>query len=497
MKLTKTDYLIYRDCGKNAWLKVHKPDIYYEKPLSAFDEGIIETGNEVDELARDLFPGGVLLTSRDAIDETMELVNSHINVIYQPVFETEKYKIVCDIIVWDDVNQVYDLYEVKASNSGENKKAKDELYSYDIAFQYLVLKELNIPIGKLNLVRLNSEYVRGGDLDIDNLFSIEDFTENVLNIAEVVSEEMKNAYEILSRDVEPFGSCKCITRGRSSHCTTFSYSNPDVPPYSVHDISRIGSSKSKLAELIDRGIFKIEDVPEDFPLSEKQRNQVVATQTGKIFMSKEEINEFLSKISTPISFLDYETFAAGIPRHTGFSPFNQITFQFSLHVVNEEEKEPEHFEFIFTENTNPDIAFIEALKKHIPSTGHIVVWNKSFEMGRNKDLARRNPEYQAFLENVNGRVIDLMDIFSNQHFIHPKFKGKTSIKYILPVLAPDLSYKALDIQEGATASNTWDQIVSGGFSKEEAKEKTQQLLTYCELDTLAMYRIWKYLREIG
>lgn len=496
MKLTKTDYLIFRDCGKNAWLKVHKPDIYYAKPLSAFDQGIIETGNEVDELARDLFPGGVLLTSRDAAEETMELVNSHINVIYQPVFETEKYKIVCDIIVWDDVTQVYDLYEVKASNSGENKKAKDELYSYDIAFQYLVLKELNIPIGKLNLVRLNSEYVRGGDLDIDNLFSIEDFTENVLNITEVVSEEMKNAYEILSSKVEPFGNCKCITRGRSSHCTTFSYSNPLVSPYSVHDISRIGSSKSKLAELIDRGIFKIEDVPEDFPLSEKQRNQVMATQFDKIIINKEEIQEFLDTISTPISFLDYETFPSGIPRFTGFSPFNQITFQFSLHVVNEIGKEPEHFEFIFTESTNPDVAFIEALKKYLPETGHIVVWNKSFEMGRNKDLAKRNPEYQIFLEDVNSRVIDLMDIFSNQHFVHPKFKGKTSIKYILPVLAPDLSYKALDIQEGATASNTWDMIVSDGYSKEEALEKTEQLLTYCELDTLAMYRIWKYLIDL-
>lgn len=27
-KLTKTDFLIYKDCAKNAWLKVHKPDIY-------------------------------------------------------------------------------------------------------------------------------------------------------------------------------------------------------------------------------------------------------------------------------------------------------------------------------------------------------------------------------------------------------------------------------------------------------------------------------------
>jgi hypothetical protein len=75
-------------------------------------------------------------------------------------------------------------------------------------------------------------------------------------------------------------------------------------------------------------------------------------------------------------------------------------------------------------------------------------------------------------------------------------KGKTSIKYILPVLAPELSYKALDIKEGATASDTWNKIVRGEFFKEEAQEKTEHLKTYCKLDTYAMYAIWKYLESI-
>jgi hypothetical protein len=496
MKLTKTNYLIYKDCAKNAWLKVHRPDIYFAKPLSAFDEGIIETGNEVDELARGLFPDGVIPVDRDASGETMEFVKAKTPVIYQPVFETDKYKVICDILVWNQNFNVYDLYEVKASNSGDNKKAKDKLYTYDISFQYLVLKELNVPLGKLNLIRLNSEYVRSVDLDIYQLFSVEDFTDRVMKVLDIVADEMKNAYEVLSEEVEPFGSCKCITRGRNAHCTTFSYSNPDIPEYSVHDISRIGSSKIKLAELIDSKIYSILDVPEDFPLSEKQRNQVIATQLNKTFIDKKEIEEFLSNISTPISFLDYETFAAGIPRFAGYSPFNQIPFQFSLHVVEEHDKEPSHKEFIFTNNKNPDEEFILALKKHLPKDGHVIVWYKSFEMGRNKDLMERNPEHKSFLEDLNSRIVDLMDIFTNQHFIHPKFKGKTSIKYILPVLAPDLSYKALDIQEGATASNTWDQIVSGGYDEEEAKEKANQLKTYCKLDTYAMYRIWKHLREL-
>ena len=118
MQLTKTDYLIYKDCAKNAWLKIHKPDIYFAKPLSVFDQGIIETVNEVDTLARELFPDGVLVAGLDAWEETKKLIKSETSVIYQPVFETDLYKVICDILVWNSATKVYDLYEVKASNSG-------------------------------------------------------------------------------------------------------------------------------------------------------------------------------------------------------------------------------------------------------------------------------------------------------------------------------------------------------------------------------------------
>ncbi|MEK7585904.1 MAG: DUF2779 domain-containing protein [Patescibacteria group bacterium] len=495
MKLTKTDYLIYKDCAKNAWLKVHKPDIYYAEPLSAFDQGIIETGNEVDTLARSLFPDGVLVTDRSGTEETKKLVEAQTPVIYQPVFETDLYKVICDILVWNSSTKLYDLYEVKASNSGEDKKAKDKLYSQDIAFQHLVLKELQIPVGNLYLIRLNAEYTRAGDLDIKELFSIENFTDQVFEITDSVAEEMKNAQEILRDDKEPVGACKCITRGRSSHCTTFSYSNPDVPEYSIHDISRIGSSKRKLEDLVDSSILSIYDVPSEFTLSDKQRNQVDAVQSGKTFIDKEGVSNFLDKISLPISFLDYETFPSAIPRFAGYHPFNQIPFQFSIHILEEVGQESLHAEFLFTQDKNPDQAFIESLQEHLPESGSVLVWHKSFEMGRNKELAERNPERKEFLENLNSRIVDLEDVFTEQYFIHPEFRGKTSIKYILPVLAPELSYKALDISEGATASDTWNKIVTKQFSVEEAQEKIKSLLIYCKLDTHAMYAIWKYLVE--
>jgi len=497
MKLTKTDFLIYRDCGKNAWLKIHKPEVYFSKPLSDFDQGIIDMGNDVDAVARGLFPGGVLVTDRSDTTETARLMEARTPIIYQPVFETPLYKMICDILVWNPDQNVYDLYEVKASNSGEEKKAKDKLYACDIAFQYNVLKELNIPLGTLYLVRLNSEYVRSADIVLHELFSIEDFTDRVLEMADSVAEEMRNAHEILDTETEPAGPCRCITRGRSAQCTTFTHSNPHVPEYSVHDISNIGKSKRKLEELVDSGMFSIHDVPEEFELSDKQRNQVRAAQSGKTFIDKHEIDTFLNTISLPISFLDYETFNPAVPRFDGYSPFNQIPFQYSIHVLHEKGKEPEHEEFLFTKNLNPDELFIASLQKDLPATGSVLVWHKSFEMGRNNDLIKRNPQHQAFLEDLNARIIDLKDVFADQYYIHPDFKGKTSIKFVLPVLAPQLSYKELEIGNGSEAMNTWNKLVTGDATDTERAEVEKNMLEYCGLDTYAMYAIWKHLGELA
>ncbi|MBU4480091.1 DUF2779 domain-containing protein [Patescibacteria group bacterium] len=496
MKLSKTNYLIYRDCGKNAWVRIHRPDVFKKYPLSAFEEGIIETGNEVDILARNLFPGGVSIDDRYDFKYTKELMEEKTPVIYQPVFETEKYQIACDIMVWNKDTEKYDLYEVKASNSGEDKKKKDELYTYDIAFQYIVLKDLGIPVGKLYLTRLNCEYVRRGDLNLNEFFTKEDFTERVLENEDLVREEMRVAYDYLFQEDEPNGFCSCITKGRNGHCTTFEYSNPGIPKYSVHDISRIGLSKRKLEELIDSGIYDILNVPEDLKLSDKQSNQISVARSQKDIIDREEIKTFLDTIEYPIAFFDYETFPSAIPRFDGYSPYNQIPFQFSVHILEKPGEELKHKEFIYTGNKNPDEYVIKALQELIPGKGSVIVWYKSFEMSRNKELGKRNPDFEKFLSNLNDRVVDLEEPFKNQFYVHPHFKGKTSIKYILPALVPELSYKKLEIQEGGTASNTWNKIVTGEYSDEEIKKQTENLLRYCELDTLAMVEIFDVLQKI-
>jgi len=495
MKLSKTNYLVYRDCAHNMWVKTHRPEVYHAKPLSVFEQAIIEAGNDVDVRARGLFPGGVLIRRGDAAG-TAGLVAERVPVLYQPVFETDRYTTACDILVWNEAARTYDLYEVKASTSGDDRRAKDDLYAHDIAFQALVLRENGVPLGRLNLVRLNGEYVLDGPLDLARLLTREDFTDRVAPILDRVAAEMDAAHEVLSLSELPEPPCACIRKGRSSQCTTFAYINPAVPDYSIHDLTRIGASPKKLEALLDRGVLALENVPDDVELTPAQRHQVEAARRRTVFVDPAPLAAFLETLSFPLAFLDYETYPAALPRFPGYGPFHHIPFQFSLHVVDRPGAAPVHREFLFTDAGAPDTPFVEALKAGLPSEGTVLVWNKTFEKGINAKLAERRPAKRAFLEDVNARVVDLMDVFSGQMVVHPGFRGRTSIKWVLPALVPELTYKGLAIQEGATASETWNAIVTGELEGGAAQKARADLLSYCGLDSLAMVEIWRALEAL-
>ena len=491
-KLSKTNYLVYRDCAHNAWVKVHRPEVYHARPPSVFEQAVMDTGNDVDARARDLFPGGVLIRRGDA-EGTAGLVAERYPVLYQPVFETDRYTTACDILVWNDARGAYDLYEVKASTSGEDRRTKDDLYAHDLAFQALVLRECGVPLGRLNLVRLDGSYVSDGTLDLARLFTREDFTDRVTPLFEAVAAEMDAAHDVIGLDTLPQPPCACVYKGRSSHCTSFAFINPDVPDYSVHDLTRIGASPRRLRSLVDVGILAITDIPDDFELTQNQANQVRAARQGRAFLEVGPLAGFLARLRHPISFLDYETYPCALPRFAGFRPYDHVPFQFSQHVVSHPGGEAVHRDFLFTGRACPDDYFVGALKAALPQEGSVVVWNRPFEQGINAKLAERLPEERAFLDSVNERIIDLMDVFTGQMVVHPQFRGRTSIKWVLPALVPQLSYQGLAIQEGATASETWNRIVTGDLEGDEAEEARKDLLAYCKRDSLAMVEIWRAL----
>lgn len=491
--LTKTDYVLYRECPNNVWYKIHKPELYYESELSEFEKAIIETGNEVELVARQLFPTGILIEGRDiaAQELTKKYLSEERPTLFQPVFEVDGFLCALDILKFNSEDKTYSIYEVKATNSID-----DKTHFHDLAFQYNVLKKLGYKVKSAHLIHLNSEYVRSGELDIIKLFEIEDVTSAIEDLSEYVSNEMNQALQYISAEAKPNGFCCCIYKGRSRHCSTFKHSNPQVPEYSVHDIARIGNSKAKLQEMIDGYIFDLKDVPDHIKLSDIQKNQLDAHTLDRVLKHKDKITEEFESLTFPLYFLDYETFPCAIPRYDGFSPYQQIPFQYSLHVLDSEGAEPKHYEYLCADPCDPSNLFAESLEKVIGTKGSVIVWNKSFECGINKKIASRLPQYQTLMDAVNGRVYDLEDIFTKQYFVHKDFKGKTSIKSILSVLVPEHSYKNLGIKEGGTASQSWNELISEETSAERKEQIISDLKEYCKMDTFAMYAIWNSLNKI-
>ncbi len=378
--------------------------------------------------------------------------------------------------------------EVKSTNS-----VKPE-HIYDLAFQRVAFEDAGYIIGKIAVIHLDKTYTRRKAVEPTELLTQTDVTEKVEKILPTIRLQAYDAIEVLKQTDEP-KKCSCRLKTKSGHCPTFHYLNPDIPEYSVFNISRIGAKN--LAILVDGDIHNVRDVPDDIKLSIGQQNQVKVAKSKEPIINKTAIKELLSELEYPLYFLDYETVSSALPMFSGCTPFQQIPFQYSLHVLREPDGELEHYEYLGRDSVNPPMReLLASLKSHLGETGSVIVWYKVFEKGRNSEMGKAFPEYADFLEGVNIRVFDLMDIFSKQHYVHQDFKGSCSIKYVLPVLVPEFSYKEMEIQNGLVASIRWYDAVMGVADKEQADKTYEALLKYCCLDTLAMVKIYEYLRAL-
>jgi hypothetical protein len=253
----------------------------------------------------------------------------------------------------------------------------------------------------------------------------------------------------------------------------------------------------KARSYYEQGIRTLRDVPDDLKLSVTQKNQVRAAKDGAPIIDRVGIKRTLDALPYPLYFLDYETFAASIPPFDDFKPCQVMPFQYSVHVMEAPTAEPIHVDYLAPKfgNTIPDLC--RSLRGHIGTSGTVVVWNKRFENNRNEEMGKLSPDDEPFLTSLNERMFDLMDIFADQLYVDARFDGSCSIKNILPVLVPTLSYKDLPIREGMGASISWYRTFGPGTTAEQQAKTRKNLLDYCKLDTFAMVEILRNLRTIA
>src|SRR5258708_6461977 len=177
--ISKTDYVLWRECAKNAWLKLHRPDIYYATELTEFEQSVIDAGIEVEGAARGLFPAGILITASktEAQQKTAELLTTNSGTLFQPVFEKDSLLAAIDVLQFDCGTGEHAIHEIKSSTRIE------EQHLYDLAFQVVLLRKHGRKVSRACLVHLNPNYSRQGDLYLENLFVSVDVTGRVDQIA--------------------------------------------------------------------------------------------------------------------------------------------------------------------------------------------------------------------------------------------------------------------------------------------------------------------------
>ena len=435
-----------------AWLWLKKNDPKKLPPVDDNTQALFDAGHQFEPFAESLFPEGTTLGFSDYGEylslpqRTQDAIKSGAQILFQPRFEWENYTCISDIVCFVGDDEV-DLYEIKASTS-----VKPD-HEFDLAFQTAVLEGTGLKVRYIYVVHVNNKYVRNGSIEADKITLIQEITEKVRSKGELTAKHMPQALAVAKQAKMP---------------------DPDPA------LAKLGSKSEWLKVYANIAPQEPETWSDD-----------VAP-----IIHHYEIKKFLGELKYPLYFLDYETMSGLIPYFDGHRPYQQVPFQYSLHVLSSPEAELEQREYLHRENSDPSRPLIEQLLKDIGTEGTVLVWYESFEKARNSELGDMLPEYKEAMESINDRVVDLITPFKQKWYDDPRFGGSASIKQVLPVLCPELSYKGLGIQEGGSAQRLWMEAVLDSKRSDQKDQIISDLVDYCKLDTLAMVEIYKKLLSI-
>ena len=516
MALSKSRYTNFCQCDKMLWLQVHKPQEAQE------DEGAqssFETGRLVGKYAQQLFHPFVDATQlkpngaqdRDAmLLRTRELLKAGTQNIAEAAFSWNGNYCAVDILHRTDKG--YAIYEVKStsSDSDDGNSPKELLpYLQDVAYQKYVLSQCGITVTGTYLVQLNRAYVRGPQLDIQQLFVVSDLAPFLDEESAKVPNNIAVAQNLLQQTAEPGTEmgrqCNnpndCPFR---NYCTKSLLHQVGSQVDFEHDITVLNFYRmplKKKLELLKQGIVTMDQVDDIEDLTKIQQLQVNNYISKADYIDVVNIRKFLNEqIRYPLYFLDFETSQYAIPQFEGSKPYQQIPFQYSLHYIEREGGALKHKEFLGDGKNDPRRALAEQLVADIPMGVCTTAYNKAFECGRIKELADLFTDLSEHLLDIRNHIVDFLDPFREGDFYKEQMMGSFSIKKVLPALFPNdpsLDYHNLQgtVHNGADAMTVYPLLADMPLAQQQATRES--LLRYCELDTYAMVKLWEKLVEVS
>ena len=448
--LSKSKYTRGIKCPKSLWLYYNKKE---EQVYSANSTMILSRGTDVGLLAQSYFPEGKLAVlegeypSYQTAKRTQEFIEQGVETIYEATFVYDDTLVAVDILHKE--NGSWHIYEVKSTNS-----TKPE-HIIDVAVQYYVAKGSGLVLTDVSVMHFNNEYVRRGAIDVQGLFKADSVLEKALAYQPKISANLATFKQLVRESEEPK-----IEMG--TQCD-----NPYECDFKCYC--------QTLCPKLEQTEEVLSSVPE---------------------IKENEVQNYVRAIKYPICHLDFETIMPGVPLFNESRPYQQITFQYSIHYQESKGGEIIHREYLAPSDINidPRIGLIEQMIADTKDAKTIFMYTP-FERTQINGLKRDFPQYAKDLDSILERLVDLIIPFRKKYYRTESMKNSASIKKVLPALCPDLSYAVLTINNGMDASNSFHDLYYCA-DQTYISETREHLLKYCHLDTLAMVKLWEKLEEI-
>jgi len=488
MNLSKSKIIAFRQCPKRLWLEIKKPELMQ---VSNTTQAKFNVGFKVGEIARSIYDPtqtGVLIDIEkegfsQALERSQTLNKSDVP-IFEAGFSSNGLLAFADVMLPldnSDNQRVWKMVEVKSSTS-----VKD-YHRDDIAVQSYVAQTSGFPLQSISVAHIDSSWVYLGNNDYAGLLKEVDLTESTLSRTAEVEAWVTAALATLAGDepdIAPGEQCSApFDCGFNAYCTR------DIvkAEYPIHWLPRL--SKKTASKLQEMGITDLREAPDNI-LNKTQQRIKQHTIANTTYFDIAATSKTLNAQPFPAYFLDFETINLAIPVWAGTRPYQQVPFQFSLHILNGA-NELSHIAFLDISGSDPSRSFAEKLVASCGDLGPVYVYNAGFEGARIKELAERYPDLADALTNIAKRLFDLLPI-AKAHFYHPSQHGSWSIKKVLPAIAPELSYANLEgVQDGGMAMDAFVEAIHPKTAQDRKQQIKKQLLAYCEQDTFAMVRIWQ------
>lgn len=535
-----------RNPAVKTWAKTDLQFLHQDKEIDFFSDFIIQTKPQITDNVGMRIMGGiwfeeivlkhfqkqkkVFIFQRHDIKSNAytqtRLNDTKYDVFHQPWFAYKDAITQCDFLIRN--GDGFDLYEVKGVNEVKTAKKRLEYFS-DLAYQAWILKQCNVRVKNLFLLHLNRDYLFQNQLDVAKLIKINDefntFATKSLDLTMFLPQIRK--YLQL-----PFSEAKAYLTDLDCQETKINWKTGKInltnlcsmivpalrfKHHILHFYRLLTTKKTKLyAQAIRNNLSTYLNL-ETFPLSAFENlnwalknihfRQLAVVQNQAGFVDNHALaRKQLNLYQYPIYFYDFETTPTPLPCFNAASPYLQIPFQFSIHILehpNQDLKSLKHHAFLTTTRSDPRLAFTRAFLKSLKilGQGSYVAYHKGFELSILRNLLKAlasqlNAEEQTELKQIISQTLDLKDFFRDLNIYLPSFYGSLSIKKTLPAFAPDFSYQNLAIQKGDQASALYFAFLYNLMDQKAWIKQRQNLLAYCERDTMAMVVIFTRLYRL-